>query len=164
MERLSYVAENAMNRAWAEFFGLLRLVVVLPVTLIGQSLRFIGWAAKRGVLMPLVVIGDQVFRPALWVIYASYLYPMFVFLLAVLHSLLVLATTTIASLATPAIAIIQAFRLVEITNRYDGSSAQGHSSDSVPASRNPHSAAGTDDADADATTATPAAAKAPVIV
>ena len=121
MEELSYKVETLLNRAWAEFFGFLRLLVVLAVTALGQSLRFVGWLFKRAALVPLVVVGDQVLRPLLWVVYGSFLYPVLVFLSAVVRALLVIVRDVVEQLwhaVAPAVSIIRAFRLVEINHTY----------------------------------------------
>jgi len=122
-ERLVIKVEKFMNRAWAEFFGVLRLVLTIVSTLIVQAVRFVAWLFKRIVVVPLLVIGDQIVRPYFFTIYSVAVYPTLVYLLAVFRGLLVFvryAIDVFNAFVPPIAGILNAFRLVVVNQRFTG--------------------------------------------
>jgi hypothetical protein len=113
--------EVVMNRLWAEFFGLIRLVVVVAFTLFFQCIRFLTWLNKRLFLLPALIVGTESWGPTLWVLYEGYFYPLLVVSLSLVKAgtvfLRIVGDATLA-LVAPVIGIVRAFRLVEVTQNY----------------------------------------------
>ena len=117
LEQRSYDFEAIMNRLWAEFFGLFRIILVLVFTLFFQAIRFLTWINKRLFLLPTLIIGTEAWTPTLWVLYEGFYYPGLVLGLALAKSGLTIARVvgdSAAHLVTPVVNIVKAFRLVEV--------------------------------------------------
>ena len=113
-----------MNRLWAEFFGIIRMILVVVFTLFIQTVRFTTWAIKRVALLPSLVFGNEIYGPSLWIFYEGYVYPTLVVALAIFKAgcvfLRIGGEAALAGVA-PVIGILKAFRLVDVVQNYHAS-------------------------------------------